>query len=376
VRQDLRVQTGAGQIGSTLGVEEEYHLVDAETFELADMPEVVAGAIAAMGDEAQGEISTSQLEIATPVCESLAEVRTALQRIRADADRAARQQGCRILAAGTHPTATWHEQRLTTGVRYLELFERWGLLALQQMITGCHVHVGVPDPETAVRAMDHLRADLPALIALAGSSPFWEGVDTGYASYRTQWFARWPVTGTPDVFGSRKAYDELVADLVETGMIDDASHLYWDVRPSIRFPTLEIRVADTCPSLDDVVLHAALARSLVRVAADGALRGEAPPALRAEVVRGARWRAARFGLEDRLLDTREHRLRPAGQVVRGLLGRLRDDLEDLGDWDEVSALAEQALARGSSAARQRALALEAEGDLSAVAAALVEETVR
>ncbi|MCW2726447.1 MAG: putative Carboxylate-amine ligase [Frankiales bacterium] len=370
------MQTGAGQIGSTLGVEEEYHLVDAETFELADMPEVVAGAIAAMGDEAQGEISTSQLEIATPVCESLAEVRTALQRIRADADRAARQQGCRILAAGTHPTATWHEQRLTTGVRYLELFERWGLLALQQMITGCHVHVGVPDPETAVRAMDHLRADLPALIALAGSSPFWEGVDTGYASYRTQWFARWPVTGTPDVFGSRKAYDELVADLVETGMIDDASHLYWDVRPSIRFPTLEIRVADTCPSLDDVVLHAALARSLVRVAADGALRGEAPPALRAEVVRGARWRAARFGLEDRLLDTREHRLRPAGEVVRNLLGRLRDDLEDLGDWDEVSALAEQALARGSSAARQRALALEAEGDLSAVAAALVEETVR
>jgi YbdK family carboxylate-amine ligase len=354
VRQDLRVQTGAGQIGSTLGVEEEYHLVDAETFELADMPEVVAGAIAAMGDEAQGEISTSQLEIATPVCESLAEVRTALQRIRADADRAARQQGCRILAAGTHPTATWHDQRLTTGVRYLELFERWGLLALQQMITGCHVHVGVPDPETAVRAMDHLRADLPALIALAGSSPFWEGVDTGYASYRTQWFARWPVTGTPDVFGSRKAYDELVADLVETGMIDDASHLYWDVRPSIRFPTLEIRVADTCPSL----------------------RGEAPPALRAEVVRGARWRAARFGLEDRLLDTREHRLRPAGEVVRNLLGRLRDDLEDLGDWDEVSALAEQALARGSSAARQRALALEAEGDLSPVAAALVEETVR
>jgi carboxylate-amine ligase len=369
------VQTGAGEVGSTLGVEEEYHLVDAETFELADMPEVVAGAIAAMGAEAQGEISTAQLEIATPVCSSLAEVRAALQRIRGEADTAARQQGCRILAAGTHPSATWHEQRLTTGVRYLELFERWGLLALQQMITGCHVHVGVPDPEVAVRAMDHLRADLPTLIALAGSSPFWEGTDTGYASYRTQWFARWPVTGTPDVLGSKQAYDALVAELVETGMIDDATHLYWDVRPSVRFPTLEVRVADTCPSLDDVVLHAALARSLVRVAAGAAGRDEPPVPLRSEVVRAARWRAARFGLEDRLLDTREHRIRPAGEIVRGLLGRLRDDLEELGDWDEVSALAEQALARGSSAARQRSLALASDGDLTAVAAALVDETV-
>lgn len=366
---DLRV----ADVGVTLGVEEEYHLVDAETFELADMPEVATAAIVLMGDEAQGEISTSQLEIATPVCTSLSELRGHLARIRASAEEVARQQGCRILAAGTHPTATWHEQRLTVGDRYRSLFERWGLLALQQMITGCHVHVSVDDPDLAVRTLGHLRQDLPTLLALSGSSPYWEGVDTGYASYRTQWFARWPVTGMPEPFESKAAYDALVAELVVTGMIDDASHLYWDVRPSAKFPTLEVRVADTMPLLDDVVLHAALARSLVRVRAAEVTRGEPPPQLRPEVVRASRWRAARFGLEECLLDTREHVLRPAAEVVDGLLLRLRDDLEELGDWDEVSGLAEQALARGTSAARQRAVA--ADGDLRAVAAALCEETV-
>jgi carboxylate-amine ligase len=370
VGQDLRVRS----VGETVGVEEEYHLVDAHTFELADMPEVVTAAIALMGDEAQGEISTSQLEIATPVCSSLAEVRHHLTRIRRSADEVARQQGCRILAAGTHPTATWHEQRLTVGERYLSLFERWGLLALQQMITGCHVHVNVGDPEIAIRTMDRLRADLPVLLALSASSPFWEGVDTGYSSYRTQWFARWPVTGMPDVFGTRASYDALVRDLVQTGMIDDASHLYWDVRPSTKFPTLEVRVADTMPLLDDVVLHTALARSLVRVAAAEAERDEPLVELRPEVVRASRWRAARFGLDECLLDIRAHALRPAGEVVQDLLARVRDDLEDLGDWDEVSALAEQALARGTSAKRQRDVALDNGGDLPAVTAALVAET--
>jgi YbdK family carboxylate-amine ligase len=369
VGQDLWVV----DVGVTLGVEEEYHLVDAETFELADMPEVATAAIALMGDEAQGEISTSQLEIATPVCRSLAEVRAHLTRIRRSADDVARQQGCRILAAGTHPSATWHEQRLTIGDRYRTLYERWGLLALQQMITGCHVHVSVADQDLAVRTMGYLRPDLPTLLALSASSPYWEGVDTGYASYRTQWFARWPVTGMPELFASKADYDDLVAELVETGMIDDASHLYWDVRPSTKFPTLEVRVADTMPLLDDVVLHAALARSLVRVGAAEAAREAPLPALRSEVVRASRWRAARFGLEECLLDTRDHTLKPAGEVVRGLLARLRDDLEELGDWNEVSGLVEQALGRGSSAARQRSAG--AGRDLRQVAASLVEETV-
>ncbi|MCW2605879.1 MAG: putative Carboxylate-amine ligase, partial [Frankiales bacterium] len=273
----------------------------------------------------------------------------------------------------THPTGTWRQQRLTPGVRYLELVERWGLLALQQMITGCHVHVGVDDPETAVQLLGHLRADLPVLLALSGSSPYWEGTDTGYASYRTLWYSRWPVTGSPEVFADRAAYDETVARLVAAGIVDDPSHLYWDARPSVRYPTVEVRVADTMPLLDDVVLHAGLARSLVRVGAAQAVRGAQEPQVRSEVVRAARWRAARHGLEDTLLDLRAGEQRPASDVVRSLLARLRDDLEGAGEWDEVSALAEQALGRGTSAARQRAVHART-GALDDVVRLLLEET--
>ena len=360
------------EVGATLGVEEEYHLVDAQTLALADAPEVVSEALRLLGDQAQGEISTSQLEIATPVSTSLAEVRAHLVRLRRGAAQAAEVHGCRVLAAATHPTARWTEQRLTDSPRYERVHERYGLLALQQLIAGQHVHVSVSDPEVAIGALDRLRPDLPVLLALSGSSPFWEGVDTGHASYRTQWFARFPVTGSQQVLRTRETYDRLVADLVVAGVVDDARGIYWDARPSVLYPTIEVRVADTCPRLDDAVLQAGLARSLVRVAAGEALREEPFAEPRPELMKAARWRAARLGLEGELVDLRSLRRVPAGELVRALLARLRDDLEELGDWDEVSALAEQALARGSSAAQQRRTA--AAHGLTAVTRELVEQT--
>ena len=345
-------------VGATIGVEEEYHLVGVDTLALTHAPQVTERAVELLGDCAQGEISTAQVEIATPVLSTLEDVRREVGRLRAGADQAAQESGCRILPAGTHPFSSWRDQRLTAGVRYVALLERWGVLALQQMIAGCHVHVSVPSLDVAVHVLDRLRPDLPVLLALSGSSPFWEGTDTSYASYRTQWFGRWPVTGATEVFGSTTRYEEVVADMVTSGLVDDASHLYWDARPSTRFPTVEIRVADVMPVLDDVVLHAALARSMVRVAA----AEESLPDVRPEAVRAARWRAARHGLEDQLLDLRAHRLVPAEDLVRDLLARLRDDLEDAGEWDEVSALADAALARGTSSARQRDT-MERTGDL-------------
>ena len=361
-------------VGSTVGVEEEYHLVDATTYALADAPQVVEEARQLLGADAQGEISTSQLEIATPVSTSLSQVRAHLVRLRRGADEAAQRHGCRILAAGTHPTASWLEQRMTPEPRYQEILVRLGHLARQQLIAGQHVHVSVPDAELAVHVLDRLRPDLPVLLALSGSSPFWEGADTLYASYRTMWFSRFPVTGSQEVLRTKQAYDALVADLVASGVVDDASHLYWDARVSTKYPTVELRIADISPRLDDAVLQAGLARSLVRVAAAEAVAGTPFAEPRPELVKAARWGAARYGLEDRLLDLRTVQRQPAADVVRALLARLREDLEGSGDWDEVSWLAEQALGRGTSAAEQRRTA-EQTGDLSLVSRQLVEQTV-
>lgn len=359
-------------VGATLGVEEEYHLVDAVTGALRECPEVVAEGERRFGSQVQGEISTAQLEIGTPVCTSLAEVRSALARLRAGCAAVADEHGLALLACGTHPFGTWRDQRLSPDPRYVRLHERWGLLALQQLITGTHVHVSVPDPELAVQVLDRLRPDLPTLLAMSGSSPYWEGEDTDYASFRTQWYARFSVTGMPEVFGSRAAYDETVASLVRAGIADDASHLYWDARPSTRYPTLEVRVGDTMPRLDDAVLHAGLARALVQQAALDALAGLPVPGLRPELARAARWRAARYGLEGELVDARSGALLPAADVVGQLLDRVRGPLEQTGDLAEVAALTDATLARGTSASRQRAL-MARTGDLAQVVHALVAE---
>ena len=361
-------------VAATLGVEEEYHLVDADTMALADAPQVVPEAVALLGAQAHGEISTSQLEVATPVLTTLADVRAHLTSLRRGADQAAQRHGCRILPAGSHPYGTWREQRRRAGARYEDLQARFGLLAVQQLIAGTHVHVAVPDTELAVRVLDRLRPDLPVLIALSGSSPYWEGTDSGYASYRTMWFSRFPSAGASEVLRDRATYDRLLADLTTSGVVKDASYLYWDARVSSRYPTVEVRVADTCPHLDDAVLQAGLARALVRSAAAAAVAGTPFPEPRPELVRAARWVAARSGLEDRLLDLHAVQQRPAADVVRGLLRRLRDDLETSGEWDEVHALAERALARGTSAAEQRGTHART-GDLREVVRAVVAQAV-
>lgn len=360
-------------VGLTLGVEEEYHVVDGETLALRDDP-----ALPRLLREApveanlQAEIATTQIETATPVCTSLAELREHLLAMRTAAAKVTADLGAAILPASTHPFSSWTDQRLVPTPRYLGLFERWGVLALQQDICGCHVHVGVADLDTAVAVMDRVRPYLPVVAALTGSSPFHGGIDTGYDSFRTQWYARWPLTGPADLLGDAAGYQAVVDGLVATGAIDDASHLYWDVRPSTRYPTIEYRIGDVCTRLDDVVLHAALVRSLTRVLAQRAAAGAPPLAIRGEQLRAARWRAARFGLTDHLYDAQAGRLVPARQLVEDLLTELRDDLEDRSEWDEVRALADAVLARGTSATLQRSV-FHRTGDVHEVAAALVRE---
>ncbi len=359
--------------GVTLGIEEEYHLVDPGSMELRPSPEVAAAAIRGdAGPRLHAEIVTTQIEAVSGVCTSLDELRAELVAARTDASVAAAQSGAVVLAASTHPFAGWQQQVITDDPRYQAMVERYAALASRQDICGCHVHVGVPDLETAVAVMDHARPYLPVLLAMTGSSPFHDGTDTGYESYRTVWWSRWPHTGIPEHLGSAERYREVVDGLVTAGVIADASNLYWDLRPSSHLPTLEFRLADVCTDLDDAVLHAALVRSLVRVLAARSGAGVPCPQPRTELLRAARWRAARDGLGGRLFDPVRGVLVDARVAVGALLDELEGDLRDHGEWTQVSELVAGLLSRGTSAARQRAT-WQATGDRRAVARAVVDE---
>jgi YbdK family carboxylate-amine ligase len=359
--------------GTTLGVEEEFHLVDPVTYELTPSPALAEGALRGeFGSRIHPEITTTQLETTTGICRTLAEVREEITGARREAGAAAESAGVAILAASTHPFGTWQQQQITHDRRYEAMVERWAALALQQDICGCHVHVGVPDLDTAVAVMDRARPYLPVLLAMTGSSPFHSGTDTGYESYRTVWWSRWPNTGIPEHFGSADRYREVVEDMVVSGVVADASNLYWDLRPSSHLPTLEFRLADVCTDVDAAVLHAALARSLVRVLAERAVRGDRCPQPRAELLRAARWRAARDGLTGQLFDPLHGVLVDAGMAVRAFLAELEDDLRAHDEHEEVEELVRRLFGRGTSAARQRWTWLRT-GDARAVAAAVVED---
>jgi glutamate---cysteine ligase / carboxylate-amine ligase len=359
--------------GATIGVEEEFHLVDPVTYALTAAPEVAAAALdGTAGAHVNAEIATTQLETATGVCTTLGELRDALVTTRTEAAAAAARAGLVVLAASTHPFGSWRDQPLTADPRYEQMVARWAVLARQQDICGCHVHVAVPDLETAVAVMDRARPYLPVLLAMTGSSPFHDGVDTGYESFRTQWWGRWPNSGPPEHLGSARRYGEVVDALVRCGAIGDGRHLYWDLRPSTRYPTVEFRLADVCTSLDDAVLHAALVRSLVRVLAGRAERGEPAPDLRPELLRAARWRAARDGLEGELFEFGRGEPVPARAAVDGLVAELADDLRAHGEEAEVARLLDLLWDRGTSAARQRRTWRRTR-DARAVAAGVVRE---
>jgi carboxylate-amine ligase len=358
----------------TVGVEEEFLIVDAETRALRPRAErLLAVAKPFLGERVQYELNLAQIEVGTAICHSLGEVRDQLKALRSEVMAAAEQEGSRIVAAGTHPFSEWLSQQITPRARYLYLDDAYQQLAWEQLVCGCHVHVCIPDRDLAIAIMDRVRPWLAVLLALGANSPFWQGVDTGYASFRTQVFDRWPTTGTPHVLGDRAAYDAVVAALVSTGSIDDASRIYWDVRPSMRYETLEFRVADVCTTVDETVMIAGLARALARTCQREELAGTPIEHARPELLRAARWRASRYGMSEQLIDVEECALVPAQVLVERLLAYVRDDLEEHGEWDELRGLVRAAFAHGSGAARQRD-ALERHGEFPAVVDALVAET--
>jgi carboxylate-amine ligase len=305
------------------------------------------------------------------VCTTLAEIRAELERLRRMLREAAAGAGCSVVSAGTHPTAAPEESEVNPAKeRYRHLEREFQAVAREQLVNGCHVHVGIADRDLAIDVLDRVRPWLAPVVALAANSPFWAGADSGYASYRTEVWTRWPLTGMPEPLESRAGYDELVAALGAVDALPDATFLYWDVRPSARYETLEFRAADACLTVDDAVMVAGLWRAIARTAADEARAGVVRVALRGELVDAARWRAARYGTEGTLVDLTEGRTAPASAVIDRLMSHLRPALEAAGDWDEVSALVERTMARGTGAARQRA-AFARRGEMADVLALLL-----
>ncbi|WP_409234549.1 glutamate--cysteine ligase [Streptomyces sp. PA5.6] len=371
----------------TVGVEEELLLVDRESGEPRALSSAVLARAARDTGENSGaekqaddyrepeeetferELHGQQLEFATQPRSDMGDLADEVARWRADAARHAGDVGAAVAALATSPLPV--SPAVNTGSRFQWMEEQFGLTTQEQLTGGCHVHVSVDSDEEGVAVIDRIRSWLPVLVALSANSPFWQGNDSRYSSYRNRVWGRWPMAGPTEIFGSAERYEEQVAEMTATGVLRDRGMVYFDARLSHRYPTVEIRVSDVCLEATSTVLIATLARGLVETAARDWRAGRPPLPHGVASLRLAAWRAARSGLEDTLLDPVTMRPAPSDEVVRGLLDHVRDALEDSGDLDLARTTAEDLLKHGNGARVQREL-LERTGSLREV----VKECVR
>lgn len=336
----------------TFGVEEEFLLVDPSSGAPVPLNRTVAEHAARDGVDLQLELTSCQVETAGQVVDTVSDLRADLVRLRGVAVAAAESAGAQLLAAGLPPTLP-EAFPVTDTPRYRDIGQRFGMIAHEQGICGCHVHVAVPDREAAVQVGNRLRPWLPQLLALSANSAIYRNADTGHASWRSVLWARWPSAGPPPHFDSADEYDAAVALLVRTGAMRDDGMVYWDVRPSANFPTVEVRVADVPATVEDTVLFAALVRACVMTALAEAQRGEPVLPLAPFALKAAYWKAARDGLDGDGIDFESHESVPMPELLRRLVERVRPALEDTGDHEFVTAGLIDVAARGNGATRQR-----------------------
>ncbi|UWZ40636.1 glutamate--cysteine ligase [Dactylosporangium roseum] len=349
-------------VGDTIGVEEEFHVVNAESGELeAAARRVLRGA------DAEPELHRSMVETATAVQTDLSALRADIVEKRRSLTEACDRLGLAPVAAGTVPGSGSGPSRVYPDERYERMAQEYRQLVDEQQVAACQVQVGVPDRDQAVRLTRRIREWLPVLLALSVSSPYFAGQDTGYASYRTVVTSRWPTVGPPPDLASAAEYEKVVETLVESGVISDAGMVYFDARPSARYPTVEVRVADSCPRIDDVVLLAALSRALVTVAAEEDDAGRPLPEAPQVLLRAATWRAARSGLSGHLVDPSTRTAVPAGVRIDAFLNHVRPALEARGEWETAVDLLADLRGRGTSATRQRRAPSHREAVLALVA---------
>jgi glutamate---cysteine ligase / carboxylate-amine ligase len=357
----------------TIGVEEEFQIVDPETWELrSHVSELLLASAPALGDQIKRELHQSIVEVGTKICADVTELEHEVVRTRRQLSAAAESVGLRIAAAGTHPFSAWKDQILSPGARYENIVEELQQLARSLLIFGLHIHVAVPDRASTIELLNEARYFLPHLLALSTSSPFWQGRDTGLKSYRTTVFRRFPRSGIPDQFDSWSEYEAYLDMLVELHCIDNGKKIWWDLRPHPLFGTLEFRICDVPTSPRVTVALAALAQAIVvklhRLRRSNLGFRIYPRAL----VEENKWRAARYGMDGRLIDFGKRQEVPMRDLAVELLAFVDDVVDELGSRQAL-AYVHTIAAEGTSADRQLQVYKQT-GDLRAVVRWLVEET--
>jgi carboxylate-amine ligase len=357
----------------TIGIEEEYQVIDPETRELASYITEILDSDQEEVREFKPELHQSVVEVGSEVCQSVAQAREEVVRLRRLVSEKVAESGLRIAAAGTHPFSSWREQEITPLERYLGIYEDLRDIAKKNLIFGMHVHVGIEDREFLIDAMNVSRYFLPHILALSTSSPFWMGRNTGLKSYRTMTWRAFPRTGIPREFSSWGEFEYMVETLVRAGSIPDGTKIWWDVRPHWVYPTLEFRLTDICTRVDEVMCIAAIFQAIVaklwKLRRDNMTFRLYP----AELIAENKWRAARYGVEGKLIDFGKQAELPAGDLIREMIEWFLDDvLDELGSRKEVE-YAYRILEEGSSAERQLRV-FEETGDLKAVVDSIIAET--
>ena len=337
----------------TIGVEEEYLLVDKETRALViDPPDtLMAEARAKCGSQVASELLRCQIEVGTNVCENIQELRADLARLRKNIIDVADHHGLAPIAASTHPFSNWTEQKHTENVRYDELTHEMQAAARRLVICGMHVHVGIDDDELRIDLMNQLTYFLPHLLSLSCSSPFWNGRDTGLKSYRLTIFDTLPRTGLPERFASFAEYERHVQVLIDAGLIEDSTKIWWDLRPSGRYPTLETRIMDVCTRLDDTIALTALLVCIMRMLWRLRMRNQRWRMYTPMLIRENRWRAMRYSFDEGMIDFAKGSVVPCDELIEEMLAHVAEDAQALGCEQELASI-RNIFERGTSAHQQ------------------------
>jgi carboxylate-amine ligase len=358
----------------TLGIEEEFQIVDPQTRELrSHVSEILEEGRMILGEQVKPEMIQSQVEVGTGICRDIREARADITNLRAVISGLARKSGLRIVAASTHPISHWSEQQITDDAHYTLLIEELQMVARSLLIFGLHVHVGVADRDRQVHILNAARYFLPHVLALSTSSPFWLGINTGLKSYRSEVFKKFPRTDIPDHFDSYASFQRYVDLLLKTNSISSPKKIWWDVRMHPNFPTLEFRICDIPTRVDDTVALAALFQAIVAKLDRLIEKNLGFRLYRRMLIQENKWRAVRYGLDGKMIDFGKQKEVPVRDLIRELLDFVDDVLDDLGSRKEVEHI-HTILERGTSADEQLQVFGET-GDLKAVVDRLMQRTV-